>query len=276
MTYQWGRKDPFPTECYSGKAGYENLHFPHLKDANGKPFRTQWLGGSDKSYRFTYKMSIENPTVAVRASAASAAHWLVEAGSETGTGSNLTQQQWQISKLWGGKLLGSQPQREGSSFESTKTVFDPCPYGFKIPSIGFETGMPFSFRGYTQYNAVKALGMNRGRPVTFGPLGVAALNTDRWQGPKSRNGFVDGASSAADYLHLHSADPVYAGNGRTGAWELKLSSPYYSGNSSSLAGETSASKAAVYPILPIFNWREHDYDQYFNPRAKSIDISNNH
>ena len=276
MTYQWGRKDPFPTECYSGKAGYENLHFPHLKDANGKPFRTQWLGGSDKSYRFTYKMSIENPTVAVRASAASAAHWLVEAGSETGTGSNLTQQQWQISKLWGGKLLGSQPQREGSSFESTKTVFDPCPYGFKIPSIGFETGMPFSFRGYTQYNAVKALGMNRGRPVTFGPLGVAALNTDRWQGPKSRNGFVDGASSAADYLHLHSADPVYAGNGRTGAWELKLSSPYYSGNSSSLAGETSASKAAVYPILPIFNWREHDYDQYFNPRAKSIGISNNH
>lgn len=276
MTYQWGRKDPFPTECYSGKAGYENLHFPHLKDANGKPFRTQWLGGSDKSYRFTYKMSIENPTVAVRASAASAAHWLVEAGSETGTGSNLTQQQWQISKLWGGKLLGSQPQREGSSFESAKTVFDPCPYGFKIPSIGFETGMPFSFRGYTQYNAVKALGMNRGRPVTFGPLGVAALNTDRWQGPKSRNGFVDGASSAADYLHLHSADPVYAGNGRTGAWELKLSSPYYSGNSSSLAGETSASKAAVYPILPIFNWREHDYDQYFNPRAKSIGISNNH
>lgn len=276
MTYQWGRKDPFPTECYDGKEGYENLDFPHLKDANGKPFRTQWLGGSDKSYRFTYKMSIENPTVAVRASAASAAHWLVEAGSETGTGSNLTQQQWQISKLWGGKLLGSQPQREGSSFESTKTVFDPCPYGFKIPSIGFETGMPFSFRGYTQYNAVKALGMNRGRPVTFGPLGVAALNTDRWQGPKSRNGFVDGASSAADYLHLHSADPVYAGNGRTGAWELKLSSPYYSGNSSSLAGETSASKAAVYPILPIFNWREHDYDQYFNPRAKSIGISNNH
>ena len=130
--------------------------------------------------------------------------------------------------------------------------------------------MPFNFSGYTQYEAVKALGMNRGRPITIG-----SLNTERWHGPKSRNGFVDGANAAADYYHAHSADPVYAGNGRTGAWELKLSSPYYSGNSSSLAGESAASKAAVYPILPIFNWREQDYDQYFNPRAKSIGISNN-
>lgn len=275
MTYQWGRKDPFPTECYDGKAGLENLHFPHLKDAKGNAIRTQWLGGENSSYRFTYKQSIENPTVAVRASAKKAEHWLVEAGNETEGGNNKTQQQWQISKLWGGKLLGSSIQREGSSYESTKTVFDPCPYGFKIPSVGYECAMPFWVSGKSRYDAVKALGMNRGRPVTYGPLGVAPLNTYRWHGPESRNGFVKGASTAADYYHAHSADPVYAGNGRTGAWELKLGGPeFFSGNSSSLAGEEAASKAAVYPILPIANWREPKPEQFWTPRARSLGFRN--
>lgn len=265
MTYQWGRKDPFPKECYDGYTGYEHLHFPYLKDANGNIFHTQWLGGNGRSFRFTYKMSIENPTVAVRAKDDFAAHWLVEGGFETTTGSNISQQQWQVSHLWGGTLLGDgSTQREKSFYESTKTVFDPCPYGFKIPSVGFETGMPFTFAGYTQKEAVRELGMNRQTPVEK----TAAINTQRWNGPKSHNGYITLANVKVDYYHLHTADPVYAGNGRAGVWELKLSDPYFSGNSATSGGDRS-SKASVFPILPIRNMREPDYESYWKPRERS-------
>lgn len=265
MTYQWGRKDPFPKECYDGNTGYENLHFPYLKDANGNIFHTQWLGGNGRSFRFTYKMSIENPTVAVRAKDDFAAHWLVEGGFETTDGSNLTQQQWQVSRLWGGTLLGAgTTQREQSFFESSKTVFDPCPYGFKIPSVGFETGMPFTFKGYSQEEAVRELGMNRQTPVEI----TARVNTQRWNGPKSHNGYITVPNVKWDYYHLHTADPVYGGNGRAGVWELKLSSPFYSGNSATSGGDRS-SKASVFPILPIRNTKESDYTSYWKPRARS-------
>lgn len=264
MGYQWGRKDPFPKECYDRKPGYENLHFPHLKDANGNPFRTQWLTG----YRMTYKMSIENPTVAVREVSAPAAFWLVESGGDPKTGSNLTQQQWQVSKLWGGKAIGSMTQRQGSTFESTKTVFDPCPYGFKVPSVGYETGMPFNnFKDYTRQEAIRELGMNKSRPVT-------GTYTQRWNGPSSTNGYIYTANQATDYLHLHTADPVYSGPGRAGIWELKMTPDYFSAEAVASMGDDSP-VAAVFPILSIRNWRESDYTSYWVPRARSIGISNN-
>lgn len=270
MGYQWGRKDPFPKENYDKKKGYENLKFPHLKDAKGNVFHTQWLGGDtpENSYRITYKQSIENPTTAVRVNDHDDEHWLVEAGRETINGSNLTQQQWQISKLWGGVLLGSQTQRENNIVQTNKTVFDPCPYGFKVPSIGFETGMPFLFQKFTgtsnsrKKQAVYALGVNRAVPINGG------LTTDRWNGPLSENGYYEPSATPAGYAHFHTTSAVYSGNGRAGAWELKTSPSYFSGNSGTLSADKT-SKACVLPIIVVRNTKESDYQEYWKPSTRS-------
>lgn len=271
MGYQWGRKDPFPKEDYNSKKGYENLVVPHLKDAQGNVFHTQWLGGdaSDHSYRITYKQSIENPTTAVRVNSNDDEHWLVEAGRETIDGSNVTQQQWQISKLWGGSLLGTDTQRQINIVPTNKTVFDPCPYGFKVPAIGFETGMPFLFRKYSgtdasrRNQAVSALHVNRAVPTT------SIVQTDRWNGPLSENGYRgDRGITVTLFCHFHTSTAVYNGNGRAGAWELKTTAPFYSGNSGSLTGDRT-SKACVLPIIVVRNTMESDYQEYWKPSTRS-------
>lgn len=270
MGYQWGRKDPFPKEDYDKKEGYGNLVVPHLKDAQGNVFHTQWLGGdtNEHSYRITYKQSIENPTTAVRVNSNDDEHWLVEAGRETIDGSNVTQQQWQISKLWGGTLLGTDTQRQINIVPTNKTVFDPCPYGFKVPAIGFETGMPFLFRKYSgtdgarRKEAVRALGMNRAVPIN------SATQTDRWNGPLSKNGYYGPGITPTGYAHFHTTTAVYNGNGRAGAWELKTSPSYYSGNSGSLSADRT-SKACVLPIIVVVNTMESDYQEYWKPSTRS-------
>ncbi len=259
MTYQWGRKDPFPKEDYNRMEGYANLVAPHLKRADGRPFRTQWLTG----YRMTYKQSIENPTVAVREGNSDIAHWLVEAGQDKLVGSNVTQQHYQISGLWGGSLLGSTQQREISAYHSKKTPFDPCPYGFKIPAVGVETGMPFVFSGYrTAFDAIKAMGVNCAVPINN--ISV----TESWNGPESQNGYYEsGALFPNQVAHFHTTDPVYGGNGRSGAWELKVPTPYFSGAPQLIADV--ASKACVLPIIPVPNEKEMNYKDFFIPRARS-------
>ena len=274
MVYQWGRKDPFPKENYDGLQGESNLKFPFLKDASGKRFRTEWYGDKSRSYRFTYKQSIENPTVAVRANADGDEHWMVEGGWETSNGPQSSMQKYQVSFIWGGKILGASTERESSTNETDKTVWDPCPYGFKVPSIGAEVGMP-----YKEYKSretgeapvrkakVRArIGANRAKPLTNG-YGSETY----WNGPLSGNGYEGASSTRGKYVHFHSSCPVYGGMGRSGAWELKTTTDYYSGGGVPI---NLSGKAAVLPIFPIYNWKEHDYDQYWKPRARSIGVSN--
>lgn len=275
MVYQWGRKDPFPKENYDGLKGESNLKFPFLKDASGKRFRTEWYGDTGRSYRFTYKQSIENPTVAVRANADGDEHWMVEGGWETSNGPQSSMQKYQVSFIWGGKILGASTERESSTNETDKTVWDPCPYGFKVPSIGAEVGMPYKEHNSqeTDEAAVRKakvrarIGANRAKPLTNG-YGSETY----WNGPLSGNGYEGAGSTRGKYVHFHSSCPVYGGMGRSGAWELKTTTDYYSGGGVPI---NLSGKAAVLPIFPIYNWKEHDYDQYWKPRARSIGVSNN-
>lgn len=269
MVYQWGRKDPFPKENYDGQQGESNRKFPFLKDASGNHFRTEWYGDKGRSYRFTYKQSIENPTVAVRANADGDEHWMVEGGRETSNGSQGAMQRYQVSFIWGGKIFGAPEERENTRNETDKTVWDPCPYGFKVPSVGAECGMPYneysatgSAEGVAQVTA--RIGANRAKPLTntlkFG-------SETYWNGPLSANGYEAPGATRGKYVHFHTSCPVYGGMGRSGCWELKTTSAFFSGSGVTV---NLAGKAAVLPIFPIANIKEQDYQEYWKPSVRSV------
>ena len=262
MVYQWGRKDPFPKENYDGKKGESNRKFPYLKDASGNHFRTEWYGDKNRSYRFTYKQSIENPTVAVRANADGDEHWMVEGGYETSNGPQGSMQKYQVSFIWGGKILGAASEREKTRNETDKTVWDPCPYGFKVPSVGAECGMPFTpVVAESPAFVTKRIGANRAKPLTHG-YGSETY----WNGPLSGNGYEVPGITRGKFVHFHTSCPVYGGMGRSGCWELKTTTAWFSGGG---VTENLSGKAAVLPIFPIANSKESDYEQYWKPSTRS-------
>ncbi|WP_148130709.1 hypothetical protein [Porphyromonas sp. HMSC065F10] len=263
MTYQFGRKDPFPNEDYNKGIGWGSLVVPHLKDANGNTFHTEWYGDSKRSYRFTYKQSIENPTVAVRANASGDEHWMVEDGWETSNGPLRSVSKYQVSYIWGGVPLGG-GNRENNIGETKKTVFDPSPYGFKMPSIGYETTMYTTLTKAvgTPEGFLRDLFVSRPRPI------AANGGTKGWSGPESGKWFP----GTQPELWFHTASPVFGGMGRSGVFIIKTGSPFFSGTST--PGDPMP-KYSVNPYYPIVDITESDYTDYFNPRARSIGISNN-
>lgn len=109
LLYQWGRKDPFPstsTALYYGDAATE------------QPFPSDY---NKSTTQYTLQQSVENPHVRVQ----NLSNWL--AGANNGSA------HWY--DLWGGEIVS----KDGISASPTrKSVFDPCPPGWKVPSYGDE------------------------------------------------------------------------------------------------------------------------------------------
>lgn len=256
MTYQFGRKDPFPNENYEGKAGYANLKWPYLKSADGTIVHTEFYGDGNNSYRMTYKQSIENPTVAVRTNNTKDEHWMVEGGRQTSDGSNKTQGFYQVSFLWGSSAYAGTPdQRESFIGLTDKTVFDPCPYGFKIPAIGYETAFPLKGTGYL--NFLKKLLPNHYQLM-------ASSGAREWSGPSSGKKFVTTMSE----VRYHTSTAIYGGQGRSGAYVIKTGTPYFAVAPAPLLD--GAPKYALIPIFPIVNEKETDYKDWWEPSVRGF------
>lgn len=256
MTYQFGRKDPFPNENYEGKAGYANLKWPYLKSADGTIVHTEFYGDGNKSYRMTYKQSIENPTVAVRTNTTLDEHWMVEGGRQTSDGSNITQGFYQVSFLWGSSAYAGTPdQRESFIGLTDKTVFDPCPYGFKIPAIGYETAFPLKGTGYL--NFLRKLLPNHYQLM-------ASSGAREWSGPSSRKKFVTSMSE----VRYHTSTAIYGGQGRSGAYVIKTTDPFFTVAPAPIA--EGAPKYALIPIFPIVNEKETDYKDWWEPSVRGF------
>lgn len=108
LLYQWGRKDPFPPQkssvLYYGDTGE----------------RRDFLSTYQQTKQMTILESVRNPEKVVSHSQ----NWLVPA-EESQFGKD----------LWGGGTVS-----QGSSASPTvKTIFDPCPAGWKVPSYGDES-----------------------------------------------------------------------------------------------------------------------------------------
>ncbi len=136
MYYQFGRKDPFPR--------YINT--------KGRP--TRFVGHKGREVSFTFhksttislRESIEYPMVLV--GNAGGHQWLTEGGKTLNTDISLGgTSSFGAYGLWGGgSPVGNTTtcgQRTDMMRILTKTVFDPCPYGFRIPIPGYSSTRMF-------------------------------------------------------------------------------------------------------------------------------------
>ena len=136
MHYQFGRKDPFPR--YINAIGRPTRFVGH----NGRQVSFKLL----KSTTISLRESIEYPMVLV--GNAGGHQWLTEGGKTLNTNIALGgTSSFGAYGLWGG---GSPVGNESSCSQRTdimrvltKTVFDPCPYGFRIPIPGYSSTRMF-------------------------------------------------------------------------------------------------------------------------------------
>lgn len=132
LTYQYGRKDPFP----------------RWKNPDNRP--TRLVGHQGKVVNFTLRYgytislreSIEFPMV--MAGNTDGHQWLTEGGKTTATNISLAgTSAFGAYGLWGGgSPVGNEStasQRVNLTRMTNKTVFDPCPYGFCIPTPGYSS-----------------------------------------------------------------------------------------------------------------------------------------
>lgn len=136
MHYQFGRKDPFPR--YINAIGRPTRFVGH----EGRTVDFKFL----KSTTISLRESIEYPMVLV--GNAGGHQWLTEGGKTLNTNISLGgTSSFGAYGLWGG---GSPVGNESSCSQRTdimrvltKTVFDPCPYGFRIPIPGYSSTRMF-------------------------------------------------------------------------------------------------------------------------------------
>ena len=144
MHYQFGRKDPFPR--------YNN--------AKRRPTRFVGHEGREVIFKFrksttiSMRESIEYPMVLVGNSGGH--QWLTEGGKTVPTNISLAgTSSFGAYGLWGGGPAVGNESTAGQRIDImrvlTKTVFDPCPYGFRIPIPGYSSTR--MFQGSSRVNA---------------------------------------------------------------------------------------------------------------------------
>lgn len=120
LLYQWGRKDPFPgSEILSG--GTTSIDNVPVYDIEGKVVdinSTSMYNVRDNSIAF----SIANPTTCIsnNAQKSSCRDWLTPSESNTA--------------LWGNPE-GSVRKNERYPNRGSKTYYDPCPPGYRVPHV---------------------------------------------------------------------------------------------------------------------------------------------
>lgn len=136
MHYQFGRKDPFPR--YINAIGRPTRFVGH----EGRTVDFKFL----KSTTISMRESIEYPMVLVGSTKGH--QWLTEGGKTVNANISLGgTSSFGAYGLWGGgSPVGNTTscgQRTDMMRVLTKTVFDPCPYGFRIPIPGYSSTRMF-------------------------------------------------------------------------------------------------------------------------------------
>ena len=192
VNYQWGRKDPFPRD-FSTQSG---------TSANGDLLKT-----AERTSATNVAYSISNPdTRVVYTANSSGAKWLPVS----------------INGLWGyDGVLGS--SEEAKKVKSTvKTVFDPCPEGYKVPALVYLTSIGDK---NTKSAAVSGKGynMSTGSSTTFFPYGgyVRVCKTERANDYQMYRGYIWTAINRSDtqgvYLFRYNQDGIQINTDKIGA-----------------------------------------------------------
>ena len=130
--YQWGRKDPIPAAVnQNGRVVNKTVY-----DKDGAPFATPF---QTSSTLYTIGQAIQNPNSFV--CGGSISNWIAAASG--GAAVNYC-------NLWNAQLTGSSGYTIGDGYKFAKTIYDPCPRGYRIPDPDVFTGMTYDGRTYTQ------------------------------------------------------------------------------------------------------------------------------
>ena len=124
--FQWGRKDPFPW----GQVVFDEQNVPHTYLSEYTAVQTTGSLGQYAGYTGNTAYATAHPEQFIASSGASSYDWYWGAG--TGTTSD-----FRNNELWGnptGYVVGQ---------TTTKTLFDPCPPGWKMP-------MPYVYSAFTK------------------------------------------------------------------------------------------------------------------------------
>ena len=192
VNYQWGRKDPFPRD-FSTQTG---------TSANGDLLKT-----AERTESTNVAYSIKNPdTRVIYTSNTTGAKWLPVS----------------INGLWGYDGIHGDSGEAKKVTATVKTVYDPCPAGYKVPALVYLTSIGAL---NTKSAAISGQGykMSTGSSETFFPYAgyVRISKTERANDYQLYRGYLWTAVNRSDtqgaYIFRYNQDGIQANNNAIGA-----------------------------------------------------------
>ena len=191
VNYQWGRKDPFPRLLVA--QGGTSVEGDALKTA-------------ERTSSVTLNYSIQNPDTRVTYTSANGAKWLPTS----------------VNGLWGYAGVHGSSSDALEVKSTVKTVYDPCPAGYKVPALGYLSTIGAL---NTKSNAVSGKGynMSTGTSTIFFPYSgyVRVSKTTKANDYQSYRGYLWTVNNRSDsqgaYIFWYNADGIQANKNSTGA-----------------------------------------------------------
>ena len=191
VNYQWGRKDPFPRLLVA--QGGTSVEGDALKTA-------------ERTSSVTLNYSIQNPDTRVTYTSASGAKWLPTS----------------VNGLWGYAGVHGSSSDALKVKSTVKTVYDPCPAGYKVPALGYLSTIG---ELNTKSNAVagKGYNMSTGTSTIFFPYSgyVRVSKSTKANDYQSYRGYLWTVNNRSDsqgaYIFWYNADGIQANKNSIGA-----------------------------------------------------------
>jgi len=191
VNYQWGRKDPFPRL---------------LVAQSGTSVEGDALKTAERTPSVTLNYSIQNPDTRVTYTSANGAKWLPTS----------------VNGLWGYAGVHGSSSDALKVKSTVKTVYDPCPAGYKVPALGYLSTIGAL---NTKSNAVSGKGynMSTGTSTIFFPYSgyVRVSKTTKANDYQSYRGYLWTVNNRSDsqgaYIFWYNADGIQANKNSIGA-----------------------------------------------------------
>ena len=191
VNYQWGRKDPFPRLLVA--QGGTSVEGDALKTA-------------ERTSSVTLNYSIQNPDTRVTYTSANGAKWLPTS----------------VNGLWGYAGVHGSSSDALKVKSTVKTVYDPCPAGYKVPALGYLSTIGAL---NTKSNAVSGKGynMSTGTSTIFFPYSgyVRVSKTTKANDYQSYRGYLWTVNNRSDsqgaYIFWYNADGIQRNTETIGA-----------------------------------------------------------
>ena len=139
MGYQWGRKDPVPLIAENLSHAFYNEYGKEVKFTLDEG-RLKDTSKTIVANKMSVRETIERPMYFVPGNKGIArGNWMTEFGYAPEAMTYAESAAWQGSRIWGGNgTVNNSGQRSDIAQTTRKTHFDPSPYGFVVPTSGFQ------------------------------------------------------------------------------------------------------------------------------------------